>query len=296
MLSPQDSTPLVRQEMRARGEATRPQLARACGLSLVTVNRVVKKLCEAGDIEPVGEVSSGGGRPVQLYRLRRAASWAALLRLHAEGGVLLAQLELFDPLGTRLKRAEARFAHLEEWTLDAWLDGVFHSRRRLQGIALEAGALPLPTQLCAHLAAHYACPCRRVTAADALAERREGAVTLCLAAGQAPLGTLWRGERPHACGPLGQLPLPADWATLDYEDRTLVEEMVARLLHLISCTLAPSRFVLFGSFWTERLLRRIRFNFSAKLRNTPLPALSFRRLTEEAVADGLKRLALECST
>ncbi len=292
-----DSTPALRREMRARGEATRPQLARACGLSLVTVNRLMQKLCVAGEMEAVGDVSSGGGRPVQLYRLRRAASWVALLHLRAEGGVLLAELELLDPLGARLRQAGARFAHIEEGTLGSWLEGVLHqvrTRRRLLGITIEAGNTPpLPPTLYGHLAARFACPCRRVSVADALAERREDTLTLCFAEQAAPLATLYRHGVLQACGELAHLPLPADWAALDYEDHTLVEEMVARLLQILCCTLAPTRVVLYGTFWSERLLRRIRYNLSTKLRNTPLPPLSFRRHAPDAAEAALKRLALE---
>ncbi len=294
--SPASSTQRIRQEMRSRVEATRPQLARACCLSLVTVNRVVSDLCEAGEIEAVGEVSSGGGRPVQLYRLRRAASWAALLRIsRAATGIIHCTLELLDPLGAPLRQEEARFAHLEETTLDGWLDGILpHTRRKLLGITIEASATPLPLQLCTHLAARYHSPCQCVSAADALAETREDTATLVLTPGAAPLCTLYRRGNRHSCGALELLPLPTDWSTLDYSDHTLVEEMVARLLLTLSCTLAPARFVLYGSFWSERLLRRIRYNLSTKLSNiTSQPHLRFRPLSETTTQEALRRLAQE---
>ncbi len=292
------STQRIRQEMRARGEATRPQLARACGLSLVTVNRMVSRLCAAGEIEPVGEVSSGGGRPVQLYRLRRAAAWAALLRLERAGtGVLSCRLELLDPFGARLHQEDARFAHLEEDTLDGWLDGILRqprrSHRQLLGITIVADAIPLPPTICRHLSERHNCPCQRVTAADALAEQREGSTTIVLSPGAAPLATLYRHGKRHRCGALELLPLPADWSALDYGDHTLVEEMISRLLLTLTCTLAPERFVLHGDFWTERLLRRIRYNLSAKLRGALIPPLHFRRLSEESTHHALHRLALE---
>ncbi len=294
MTSTPSSLQLLQREMRLRGEATRPQLARACGLSLVTVNRMVERLCTMGDIEPVGEVSSGGGRPVQLYRLRRTAAWAALLRVERTAtGILCLRLELLDPLGASLRQEEARFAHLEEGNLGAWLHDILRrARRRLLGITIESTA-PLPPQLAPHLAQQYGCPCRIVTAADALAEPREGTATLVLSEGAAPLATLCRHGRRQPCGALELLPLPADWFTLNYSDHTLVEEMVARLLLTLSCTLAPECFVLYGSFWTERLLRRIRYNLGTKLQGHPLPPLRFRRLTPEATHNALLRLALE---
>ncbi len=292
--SPSCSKLRILSEMRSRGEATRPQLARACALSLVTVNRMVASLCASGDVEPVGEVSSGGGRPVQLYRLRRAASWAALLHIARTGtGIFHVRLELLDPLGSLLQQVEARFAHLEEGSLDAWLDDLLKNPRRLLGVTISADATPLPTTLCRHLAERYHCPCRRVSAADALANLQEGSLTLVLAPGRAPTGTLCRNAKRHSCGALELLPLPADWQTLDDSDHTLVEEMVARLLLILTCTLSPERVVIFGSVWSERLLRRIRYNLATKLRNSSLPPLRFRHLTPEGVHDALIRLTLE---
>ncbi len=299
MTPPQSGLQQILQEMRTRVEATRPQLARASGLSLVTVNRLVARLCAAGEIEPVGEVSSGGGRPVQLYRLRRAASRTALLRLsRTPTGIYGCTLEVFDPLGAVLRQEEARFAHLEATTLNSWLNNSLHQRRsarhprRLLSICIEAGSLALPPQLCAHLSERYHCPCLRLTVADALAEAREGTATLVLRPGAAPLATLYRNGERHACCRLELLPLPADWTTLDYSDHTLVEEMISRLLLTLSCTLSPESFVLYGSFWNERLQHRIRYNLSSKLRGSALPSLRFCKLTEQACLDALWRLAL----
>ncbi len=297
MFPSSESSLRIRQQMRARGEATRPQLARACGLSLVTVNRVVAQLCAAGELEAAGEVSSGGGRPVQLYRLRCSATWAALLRFTRESaGITACTLELLDPLGSLLRQEDARFAHLEEGSLDQWLDSILrHQRRRLLSFTVEAHTAPLPPRLCPHLAARYHCPARRVSAADALAEHKEGSCTLVLRPGSAPLATLWSGGKRHSCAALDLLPLPAHWQELDYSDHTLVEEMVARLLLTLACTLAPERFVLHAPFWSERLKQRIRYNLSTKLRDLPLPTLHFRSLSPQLTHNALQRLAVEAA-
>ncbi len=292
MPCPDDSASQLLTAMRLRGEATRPQLARATGLSLVTVNRMVARLCAGGELEAAGEVPSGGGRPVQLYRLRRSHAWHALLQLAAEGPRLACRLDLLDPLGHLVKESEALFGHLEERSLDGWLDTQLRSRRRLRGISVSADTLPLPPGLFPHLAGRYACPTRRVSAAEALADRRDDSLTLCLPRHAAPCGALYRQGTCQNCGELALLPLPAKWSELDYDDHTLVEEMVARLLLILSCTLAPRRISLHADFWSERLLRRIRYNLATKLQGTAAPALHFRRLTAASTTDALRRLAV----
>ncbi len=289
----EESAAVLLAAMRLRAEATRPQLARATGLSLVTVNRVVARLCEQSVLEAVGEVPSGGGRPVQLYRLRCRDSWHALLRLAAEGNRLSCRLSLLDPLGHPVKEQQALFTHLEDKSLDGWLDAQLRSRRRLRGITIEAGSLRLLSGLLPHLAQRYACPAHLVTAADALADKRENSLTLCLPRHAAPCATLYRQGHLQSSGALALLPLPARWEELNYDDHTLVEEMVARLLLMLSCTLAPTRITLHADFWTERLLQRIRYNLGTKLQGTPLPQLRFRPLSPAELRDALHRLAVE---
>ncbi len=290
-----ESSAMLLAVMRRRGEATRPQLARATGLSLVTVNRAVARLCERGEFEAAGEVPSGGGRPVQLYRLRRSDSWHALLRLVVEphSKRVACRLCLLDPLGQSIREARALFGHLEEKSFDGWLDSQLRSRRRLRGIVLEAGSTPLPPGLLAHLAGRYACPARRVSAADALAERRENSLCLCLPRHAPPCASVCRMGRLAACGELSLLPLPSKWGELDYEDHTLVEEMVARLLLILCCTHAPARVDLHADFWSERLLRRIRYNLDTKLQGFPAPSLRFHRLAEAPLTNALQSLAIE---
>lgn len=262
--------------MQERIEATRPQLADAAGLSLVTVNKLVAELCLQGVLRLKGTVPSGGGRPVQLYAYNAAHAVCAFFRAETEQGYLHGVLEVADMSGRVLQRQEARFALLQEASLDDWLDAATR-RKRLHRIAL---ALPpdLPeTGLAAHLRARYACSVRRANAAAGLLSARDDTFSLYLPPHLSPQGCFRkRGALTH-CDTLHLLPLPTAWETLDYDDHTLTEEMVSRLLHLLTATHTPARFELFSDFWTERLQTRIRYNLSAKLRGYErVPRLHFR--------------------
>ena len=46
--------------MQEREEATRPQMAKGTGLSLVAVNSAVAELCELGKLVMQGSIPSGG--------------------------------------------------------------------------------------------------------------------------------------------------------------------------------------------------------------------------------------------
>lgn len=262
--------------MQERMEATRPQLAEAAGLSLVTVNKVVSELCLQGVLRLKGTVPSGGGRPVQLYAYNALHAVCGLFRAETEQGYLRGVLETADMSGRVLRQQEARFALLQEASLDDWLDAATR-RKRLHRIVLDLPPTLPETGLAAHLRARYACSVRRANAAAGLLSEREDTMALYLPRHRPPQGCFRRRGVLINGDCLHLLPLPTAWETLDYDDHTLTEEMVSRLLHLLTATHTPARFELYSDFWTERLQTRIRYNLSAKLRGFDrIPRLHFR--------------------
>ena len=71
----------------------------------------------------------------------------------------------------------------------------------------------------------------------------------------------------------------------------LVEEMLARLLQLLICTISPARIDLHADFWNDRLITRLTFNLGTKLRGVALPQMHFATITAEKLAGKLYRAA-----
>ena len=282
----------VRQSMHERGEATRPQLAAATGLSLVSVGKAVEALCRRGELRKVGEVPSGGGRPVQLYRYNAHYAQHALVQMERRGTLLHCTAELLDLQGKQTTSRTADFAYLEKESLDGLLSELLRGRR-LSSITLLFPADTTPTGLAAHLEEVYHCPVRRPALSTLLAEDSpEGAATICLAESTPPSCTIRRHGQLQESGPLHLLPMPAEWEHLDYGERSLVEEMTARLLHIITCTLQPAQIILYTPLLSSRLTERIRYNATTKLRGA-LPELHFRTLTPQLLSRATHRGACQ---
>lgn len=269
--------------MHERGEATRPQLAAATGLSLVTVGKAVASLCMRGEIYAVGEVPSAGGRPVQLYRYHAGHALHALIEGKKEGNLLRCEITMMDLHGCELKRRVASFAYLDVESLDGLLDEMLRGKR-LRSITLLPTVETLsPLELSAHLRHRYECTVNRPCLASLFADKTaDDTATVCLPQGGVPSCSIYRHGELQECGPLHFLPMPADWSTLDYSDRSLLEEMIARLLVIITCTHSPNHIVLYAEGLTARLTERIRYNAATKLRDM-LPPLDFSTLTQEAL-------------
>ncbi len=276
--------------MHSMGEATRPQLSEASGLSLVTVGRAVAALCRTGELSTLGKAPSGGGRPVQHYQYKADFAHHILIQLTPTGNLLHGAMEWFNLHAESRGLQQHDFASLGEESLDGWLDKV-QRRCRLQSITL---CLPMAADaraLVAHLKQRYHCRVSAPSPAALLsAGAKEGTATLHLSMGSPPTCALKRHGNLAESGPLGLLPLPVRWEELDYTDHTLVEEMLARLLQIITCTLSPDHLVLYTPPWSSRLMERIRFNSNTKLHGG-LPSLTFHPCTPATLPQAFRTYA-----
>ncbi len=282
----------VRQALCKQREATRPQLAQATGLSLVSCNRAIAELCRLGEATCAGSKPSGGGRPVLSYKYNMNHAYSVYLRFLRQGSLILGTLEISNMQGDLIYSRQAEFAYVREESLNEWLHSAI-GVRKLCGIVLEMPDDIIPLDLLKHLEANYHCPARLINTADALNEKTEGELTIYFCPGQAPVCSLWRHELANHSGELGLLPMPTTWEELNYSDHTLLEEMVARLISILICTLAPNHITLYAPFWSGRLTRRILYNVSAKLRHEP-PALHFYNISPGQAAIRLRNFASAC--
>ena len=271
--------------MQQQKQATRPQIAAAVGLSLVSTNAVVAALEKEGILTAGAYIPSGGGRPVRVYHFNAGHAVVALITATPEAHCTLLRCELLNLNGKQIEQKEARFVQIHSESLDEWLDSAAR-HHRLQRICLPPG---LGRNLQAHLQRRHNCPVHEYSTAESLVSDKENTLTLLLLRGEAPQGALKRNHTVTPCPLLQHLPLPQDWASLDYADHAMVEEMLARLLQLLTCTLNPAHIILHADFWNDRLISRLNFNLSTKLRGIDSPPrLHFRTITAEKLAPKLR--------
>lgn len=273
----------VRIAMHERGEATRPQLATATGLSLVSVGKAVNELCLRGELQMVGEIPSGGGRPVQLYRYNTSYAVHVVTEVTREGQRLNCELSVLDLHGNKKSGRRVNFTYLEKESLDGVMAEAVR-RNRVRSITIPAAPELIPAGLPEHLAEIYHCEVAIPDVAELLAAAvpNETAV-LYLPEGGAPSCAFKRRGRVERSGPLHLLPLPELWQTLDYKDRSLVAEMTARYIQIVACMLTPARIKLYTPLWSSRLTERIRYTAATKMKEY-LPELSFEHMSHNLLS------------
>lgn len=275
--------------MQQHRQGTRPQIAVAVGLSLVSTNAAVAALVKKGVLRAGETLPSGGGRPVQVYHFNPEHGVVALFTAEAEAHCTRLHFELLDLYGRKVEERQARFVQVHVESLDEWLDATAR-HHKLQRICLPPG---LGSIMAEHLQQRYNCTVKELYVAESLADETEETLTLLIQQGEAPQGAMHRNGGITPCPLLPLLPLPHDWETLDYSDHTLVEEMLARLLQLLTCTLTPRHICLYADFWNDRLISRINFNLGTKLRSlsTP-PHLHYAVITPEKISRQLHQAAV----
>ncbi len=244
--------------------ATRPEISRALGISLVSTNNWVSILEKEGVLTAGRSIPSGGGRPVREYHFAPRHAVVALITATQETHCTRLQLELLNLEGTRIEQTEARFAQVHTESLDEWLDAAAR-QHKLHRICVPP---ELGSKIQHHLKKRLGCPVQEYSIAESLITRKHpDTLALVLRQGKPPQGARLLNDHITTCPLLQHLPLPADWENMDYADHTLVEEMLARLLHILTCTLNPAHIELHADFWNDRLISRLNFNLSTKLRN-----------------------------
>lgn len=285
----------VMQHMQEAGKAGRPEIAAATGLSHVMVRRIVQQLCAEGLLTEAGYEESRGGRKSVLYRYEANHAVAALFRLIRNGTDYTGTLEYVDLQGNIKLQRQTDFRMIQAESIDEWLSETA-SRRRWRPSAIMLNMPPEmesdATVMAQHLETTQSCPVSLCNTAEALDTGKADTLTLVLEQGRFPVGVMHGKDNTLCCNTLHALPLPAHWQHMNHEDHTLVEEMVSRLLQITACTLQPQHITIYSNFWTERLITRVHYNTSAKLKNLPqLPHLDFRELNEDTLISALRKTA-----
>ena len=135
----QKNLELVRETLKDLKEASKPELAEASGLSVVTVNAIMEKLLEKGDAKAIEETISRGGRRAKRFRFAGERHLALSFFLHETQGRSLLTIFLENLMGEIL--AQQQFFP-EEVTKDYFLRLLSPYIERYPQIAMVVAGLP----------------------------------------------------------------------------------------------------------------------------------------------------------
>lgn len=302
------------------GTAAKPDLAEVTGLSVVTVGSLVMEMLESGEVKEAGMAPSGGGRPSVLYRYEPGFRYAALVYGHQDRDRNFIHARVVDLSGQCVWKRDDYCDEVLIDSFDSVLDEMVEVFPR---IGILAFGLPgevvddvvtvhdykalIGTEFIRHYRERYQVPVLFENDVNAAAygawERHGKQLGKPLAgiyfprifppgAGLVFDGGIYYGAGNFA-GELADLPVPVPWRELDYGREDLVAKDIKDLLVILCCTVAPSRFVLYGDFFTKSLEEELRRQVTEFADGKFTVELEVCGSLEDDFEFGMKKLALK---
>lgn len=79
---------LLMQKLGEAGQATKPELSKLTGLSVVTINTLIAQMVKSGEVKALDLAPSGGGRRPKRYKIAADRYMALACYLYEEGGIV----------------------------------------------------------------------------------------------------------------------------------------------------------------------------------------------------------------
>lgn len=270
-------------------QATRQQLADTSGLSTMTVGKLLGEMTARGEVRQIRTQSRGSGRPSMIAEYNGDYAHFAAIVVEQREGRSAFTLSVVNLFGETVFEEKLLLAQVRADSFDS-----FFARMIAAGYRLRLAVLVLPgvaegeemllcdfEELVRGQVLHRI---RQRFGVEVLFENDVNAAVFghgfeaadevcagiyfprryCPGAGVVVRGEILHGHRRFA-GEVIYIQGTERWAALDYGDVPTTAEMIAQLLTVYACTVAPGRMVLYGDFFTPALEAAIRARFAEKM-------------------------------
>lgn len=307
--------------LRQEKVATKSRLSQVSGLSVVTVQSLIKTLLETGEVVEDHLVQPQFGRPAASYRYNENIRLALIINMFEQQGQDTAGYRVYNLYGECLESLETYVPSVSLRSYETCIEDLIE---RYPNICVIGFGLPcneingrLVTSdyellLNEELAPYYEKRCRiPVFIENDINAAVLGYCERCgyrndeefYAAGiylpsKYPPGAgfchnfeILKGVHGLA-GELKHLPLSVDWEHFSYEKQAL-EEIAVTLVQMIMCFYNPERIVIYHEGMNPELPDHIRTVCNSKLEHLMLPMIDLKDSLKKDFDAGLIRMALE---
>ena len=275
---------MLREILQKYQSMTKPKLAAATGLSVVTVNTLIKELMRRQEVIEDGVIPSEGGRPSKQYRYNYEFCYAAVVYSYQkQEGNFFACLVL-DLSGKRVWRKEQYGKEIKIESFIGILDEAFqdYPKIRMLIFGLPGEAIGKTVTLSdykklvgkaffSYYEGRYGVPVIFENDINAMVYgyfssvcqgKKDGVVGLYFPRKYPPgAGIIVNGQiycgTDHFAGELEKLPVPIPWDKLNYEDDDEVLRELKYTIKIFCYTLAPAKFILYGDFFRSTLIGKM---------------------------------------
>lgn len=309
---------LIRDKMQIYGRMTKPELANSTGLSLMTVNTVVAKLCESGELIEQGHAPSSGGRPSALYKYNYDYKHIALVIAYQDGQKNQILYQIADLSGKIIQSFHRTVEKVNTESFCESLDKLFKSDSKIVFLAfgLPGEAVDGVITVCDYESligdkfisfyeSRYKIPVlveNDINAATyGYTSYRSGKQTVVglffprrypPGVGLAINGMLHRGVNSYA-GEVKYLMPEINWAEIDYEKKERLLSAISQIVLTYAVVIAPEQFVFFADFLAEKDLEEMKATIFEMTGQKYEPVFILSEALKEDYTKGLTSIGLE---
>lgn len=309
---------LVRKVLKAEGEATKQQIAKATGLSAVTVGTILQQLLHASEVKEAALCSSNGGRPAQRYKYNEDYAYALTLFPYEAEGRIIIRSTIVNLVGNMIYERMDEVQQVDLACFEQIIDSLIVSYPAVRAIGfglpgaewqgkmiVSDYAALVGVSIVDYFRERYGMPVIMENDVNAAVvgyckrkQIRSDADVVYLyfpdryppGAGILINGKLFKGRRNFA-GEIARIPLGIPWGKTNFMASSLqVEQAIVQLIVSICAVLNPDCIVINGSFIEQAIGKRI-----AELCNKELPesAVPEVKVSDDFTADYLEGLVAQ---
>ena len=309
----------LRGALLARGRATRAELAADTGLSTMTVGKLLAAMELRGEVCQDETVQAASGRPSTVARYRGDYAHFAVITAEQRSGRSVITFSVYNLFGERIHSEEQTMQDVRPESFDALFErsAARGERLRLAVFALPGEAKGDSLFISDFEGLMYGGFLPRIRARFGVETLFENDVNAAVfghpfeeAAGEetvragiyfpgrfCPGAGITVGDRIlHGHGSFaGEVTFihgPKTWAAMDYGDGERVAQIIAELLTVLACTVAPESAVLYGEFLTDALVADIAARLRSRLQGQFDMRLTWQRDIAADMERGARALGL----
>lgn len=286
---------LIRNCFRNEIESTAANLSQKTGLSVVTVNGLLKEMLKNMEVFAGESIPSNGGRPSIVYRYNEMYRCAAIVFGYTRSNINYIKILVANLLGNCIYEEEKVFENIKDDSFDHILDNLFKEYPTIEVISFglpgteEKGVITINDYpyivgdtFLKHYKERYNVPVIFINDINAAVygyyynslnnNYTQAVVGLVFNRVYLPgSGIVIKGEihtgKSNFAGEIAFMPLGVDWLKINYYNSEEISEAIGKVVAMISCVIAPDHFVIYGDFFNKDSTRKIKEKAEKSLNN-----------------------------
>jgi predicted NBD/HSP70 family sugar kinase len=299
--------------------ATKPQLAELTGLSVVTINSLVKVLVENGEVIEDVILPSNGGRPATAYSFNSEFSLALVIYLYEQRGEDTAFICVSNLYGEILKKIEKTMDKIQNNSFDSLIEKMLSKYPNIKVISFGMPGEEIDGRLLisdykelkdqfftTYIKEKFKLPVIFENDINAAVEgycySHEITDTQCVigiyfpskyppGAGIYINGGIYKGRNGLA-GEIKYLPFEVDWDNFDF-NKEQIKAIIIKIVVAFCCMYNPDIIVLYGEGIPDTIVGEVKHSCNSEIEKIMIPEIVISEELNHDFEIGIKQIALK---